>query len=81
MKPWPMERRSQIKKKIDREAARAAARLGAEAVMIVAFFKDGEYLHMQDGGTSPMPPAELYKKLATATSILEDSGGEDVAFS
>jgi NADPH-dependent 2,4-dienoyl-CoA reductase/sulfur reductase-like enzyme len=81
MKPWPPEKRSAVKRKIDKEAARAAARLGARSVLIVAFFADGEYLHMQDGGTAPMAAAELYKKLATSTTILEESGGNDVALS
>lgn len=79
--PWTPEKRSNIKRKIDKEAARAAARLGAATVTIIAFFPDGEYLHMQDGGTAPMPSLDLYTKLATASTILNESGGEDVALS
>lgn len=77
--PWAPEKRSAVKRKIDREAARAAARLGAKSVLIVAFFPDGEYLHMLDGGTAPMPTAELYKKLATVETVLAESCGKDVA--
>jgi hypothetical protein len=81
MKPWAPEKRNFVKRKIDKEAARAAARLGAKSVLIIAFFEDGEFLHMQDGGTAPMSTADLYKKLATAEIILDESGGEDVALS
>jgi hypothetical protein len=79
MQPWPIEKRSRVTKKIEREAARAAARLGAENVVIIAFFKDGEYMHMQDAGTAPMPLSDLYKKMVSARDILGESGGEDVA--
>lgn len=81
MQPWTPEKRAAVKRKIDKEAARTAARLGAAGVTIVAFFPDGEHLHMLDGGMSPMPHDELYKRLLTATEILKDSGGEDVALS
>lgn len=77
-KPWDEDRRARVKAKIDKESARAAARLGAEGVVIVAFFAEGEYLHMQDGGKSPMPFKELYQKLLAARQLLEESGGEDV---
>ena len=79
MKPWTPEKRSQIKRKIDKESVRAAARIGAKNTVIIAFFENGEFLHMQDGGVSPMPFAELYKMLLSATTILTESGGEDVA--
>jgi hypothetical protein len=52
MNPWTPEKRSSVKRKIDKEAARAAARLGAKTVLVIAFFADGEYLHLQDGGTA-----------------------------
>jgi hypothetical protein len=74
-----MERRSAMKRKIDKEAKRAAVRLGASHVTIIAFFSDGEYLHMQDGGDAPMPADDLYKHMATAVQILDASGGDDVA--
>jgi hypothetical protein len=76
--PWTPEKRSQVKRKIDKEAARAAARLGAKTVVIVAFFQDGNCMHMQDGGSAPMPFDKLYKQLSLAMTILDQSGGEDV---
>lgn len=80
--PWTHDKRAQIKRKIDKEAARAAARLGAKAVTIIAWFPAGDdYLHMQDGGTAPMSSNELYKQMATIATVLEDSNGEDVAIS
>jgi hypothetical protein len=77
--PWPMEKRSRVTRKIEKEAARAAARLGAEGVVIIAFFKDGEYFHMQDAGSAPMPLSDLYKQMVSAREVLGESGGEDVA--
>lgn len=79
--PWTPEKRSAIKQKIDKECARAAARLGAKSVVIVAFFADGEYLHMQNGGKAPMASVDLWRRLATAETILDESGGADVALS
>lgn len=80
--PWTKEKRSITKRKIDKEAERAAARLGASMVTILAWFPaGGEYLHMQDGGSAPMPSDALYKHLATVATILDKSGGEDVALS
>lgn len=79
--PWDAERRNIVKRRIDKEAARAAGRLGAETVMIIAFFRDGEYAHMLDGGTAPMPPAELYARLLSVKQVLAESGGKDVAVS
>lgn len=80
MQPWDMARRQRVKAKIDKEAARAAARLGAQGVVIVAFFADGDHLHMQDGGMSPVPFAELYKTLLTATEAQAASPGKDVGY-
>ena len=79
MKPWTPEKRSQVKRKIDKEAARTAKRLGAATVAIIAFFPEGEYLHMQDGGTAPMDLKKVYAKLASAHEIMESTGGEDVS--
>ena len=79
-KPWPPERRSRVLAKINKESERAAARLGAAAVVIVAFYEEGEYLHMQDGGKSPMPFKELYRNLLSAAEMNEAAGGKDPGF-
>lgn len=80
--PWPHEKRAAVKRKIDKEAERAAARLGASMVTIIAWFPAGDgYLHMQDGGNAPMTSDQLYKQMATIGDVLKDSGGEDVSLS
>jgi hypothetical protein len=79
--PWPLERRARTKQKIDKEAARVAARLGASHVKIIAFFEDGEYRHLLDAGSSPMDDKRLYEMLLSAGAILDASGGKDVAIS
>lgn len=76
--PWTPDRRARIKRKIDSEADRAASRLGASHVTIIAFFQDGEYMHMLDGGTAPMAANEVYKQMTGVREILKQSGGEDV---
>lgn len=78
--PWSQERRAAKRQKIDKEADRAAARLGASGVVIIAFFEDGEYLHTQDGGKSPMPFIDLYKTMAVATQVMNESeeGGVNI---
>ena len=76
--PWTMERRSAFKRRIDKEAARVAGRIGATSVIIIAFARDGEYLHMQDGGTAPGDISQIYKMLITAHEGVASSGGIDV---
>lgn len=77
--PWSMERRSRASQKIVRECARAAARLGADGVAMVAFFRAGEHLHMIDAANNiPISLADLWKKLASVHGIVEATGGEDV---
>lgn len=79
-KPWAPERREQINRKINKECTRAKARLGAGCVVLIAVFPDGEYCHIQDGGSGemPMPFEQLYLRMAAAKQINEASGGKDV---
>jgi len=80
--PWAMERRSAKVEKIRRECSRAAARLGASGVIMIAFFKDGDSFHMMDSEAhSPIPMADAYRHLLSAISMLADSGGKDIAVS
>jgi len=81
MQPWDKEKRARVKGKVDKEADRAKARLGASHVVMIAFFADadGENLHMQDGGVAPMDLDHLYKMMLSVRGVLEASGGEDVA--
>ena len=62
---WTPERFRQVKSKIDKEAARALARLGARTVAMICFFNDGDRpLVLLEGGTSPLPAHVLYAQLA-----------------
>lgn len=62
---WTQERFKQVKKKIDKEAARALARLNARTVAMICFFNDGDRpLVLLEGGTSPLPAHILYAQLA-----------------
>jgi hypothetical protein len=77
--PWTIEKRDRIKRKIDKEAARAAGRLGAKAAVLIVFFEDGnEYLHIQDGGVAPMPLIELYRKLSGDRGVMDQSVDDGV---
>jgi len=75
-KPWTPERRSRVKAKVDKESARVAARLGAHSVWIIATFADGEFMHLQDGGSSPWPLKELYKNMLLVTQTNEAADGD-----
>ena len=74
--PWPMEKRIAVNRKIDKEAARAASRLGAKTVILVACFEDSDgYISMLDGSTAPFQEmAQLYQKLAKAYMIQKETG-------
>lgn len=77
IKPWSKEKRAFTQGKIDAQAKKAAKALKAQCCMIVAFFPDGSYLHMQDGGQSPMPPDQLYRQLLSMREAMEAT--EDVS--
>lgn len=64
--PWTPQQRAAAQTKIDKEARRVAKKLGAKCAVIVAFYEDGMYFHMQDGGQSPMPIEQLYRQLLAA---------------
>jgi len=76
--PWPPERRARMKARIDKAAKAAKNMLGAHTVVIIATFEDGEFLHMQDGGTSPMPLMELYARIQSSHQVMDVSDGKDV---
>ncbi len=80
--PWNREKRASMTRKINKEAKRAASRLGASMVTIIAWFPAGEeHLHMLDGGDAPMPRDQVYKQMVSIGAVLDESGGEDVALS
>ena len=78
--PWPMEKRQRLSEKLRREANKVAGRIGAEHVVIIAFYKDGEYMRMQDGGNPPMQFAKLYTQLASVHGIQDESPSKDIGF-
>ena len=80
--PYSFEKRSRIKRKIDKEAERLVGRVGAQGALVICFFQEGEYCHIQDGGAGILPAhdvREIYARMAQACNFLEESGGEDVA--
>lgn len=77
--PWTPEQRSRKKAKLDKEAAKVAGRVGADHVIVIAFFPEGEFYHMMDGGSSPVPMKQLYSTMLATHMKLELSGGEDIA--
>ncbi len=79
--PWSKEKRAKIKDKIDQESKRTARRLGAEGCLIIAFFRDGDYIHAQDGGSTlvGMSYLDTYRRMASMHEIMVESGGEDVS--
>ena len=76
--PWPMEKRQRIGRRIVKEAERTARRIGAKGVVIIAFFQEGEYVHVQDGGVSPVPFQDLYKRMLAGHDMMETAGSDDV---
>jgi len=87
--PWSKDKRAQVARKVTKEAARAAGRLGAKAVMMIAFFPEGrEHFHIIEGGvmpgssdaTSPQDAKrKFYLQMASMCEVLDQNDGEDVA--
>lgn len=78
--PWSAEHRRWVKARIDDAAARAREALGAHDVLMVAWFQDiakPQFLHVQDGGTAPLPPEEVYLYLQ-GTVRVRDPGSSTV---
>ncbi len=74
--PLTAQERGRLKKEIDKEALRVAERIGAYTVMIIATFedkRDAATLHIQDGGSSPMPPAALLRKALATHEAAEEN--------
>lgn len=75
--PWDDEKRRQVKRKIDKEAARAAARLDAKTVAMICFFDEGAgTMILMEGGTAPVPGGTLYAQLAHRYSMMEQKARE-----
>ena len=62
--PWEQKRITAAKAKLDKEADRVKAKLGARTIAIIAFFDDGSpSLMLLEGGTAPVPSEQLYGSL------------------
>lgn len=46
------------------ESEMLTRRMGAESVIVIAIFKEGDQLTVQDGGKFPMPPEVFYHGLS-----------------
>jgi hypothetical protein len=63
-----------------RETKRAASRLNAQGVVIIAFFESKDangdtFVHVLDGGKAPDSLGEVYKKMASAHAIMNEQRG------
>lgn len=80
-RPWDKDRRAATMAKVKKEAARAAARLGADGgAVVIVMYRDGEHLHILDGGSLPagLDLAQIYRMVLSSHAVVQDSGGEDV---
>ncbi len=46
------------------ESEMLTRRMGAQSVIVIAIFKEGDNLTVQDGGKFPMPPDQFYEGMA-----------------
>ena len=77
---WSMEKRIATRLRLETEAKRAAKRLGAASVVVIASFMEGKLIHTQDACYRPiMPGADFYKELALMYEKLDNNGGADMA--
>jgi hypothetical protein len=76
-----MEKRSRLSREIKDESKRVAKHIGADYIVIIALFREGDRVHMIEAGNPPMEYAQLHKHLVTADEVLKESGGGDVSVS
>ena len=50
-------------REIKTESEHLTRRMGAESVILIAIYKEGDGLVVQDGGKFPMPPEQFYQGL------------------
>ncbi len=60
--------KAEIIVQMNKEAQRIKHRLGAEACIVIGFFKEGNQITVQDVGQFPMPPAQFYQLMIQAHS-------------
>lgn len=64
-KPETKQRRDARRlREIQIESETLTRRMGAQSVIVIAIFKEGAQLTVQDGGRFPMPPEQFYEGLA-----------------
>lgn len=83
MKPWDNAKRGRVKKAIDAEAKKVTkrlAKLGCYTTMLICTFEDDidpTELHIQSGGQTPMPPADLLRRQITSFEAAQERAEED----
>lgn len=60
----PEHRNARRLREIQKESELLTRRMGAESVIVIAIFKEGDQLTVQDGGRFPMPPEVFYEGLS-----------------
>ncbi len=76
-KVWTDNQKKIVQHKLNRLAKKMAAELGAECVVMTAFWpakEDPDTIHMQTGGQSPYPLAVLFEYLRDMFNKAEISG-------
>lgn len=82
MKPWSDSKREKVKAAIDKEAAKLVKRLerlGCYTAMVICSFEDETDhtdLHIQSGGSTPMPPADLLRRQIVTFETAQERGQE-----
>lgn len=82
VKLWAQAKRDKVKRQLDQEAENLARRVKADAMVVIAFWADGERgAHCQDGFTQRLPAdlLTIYMNMVKAHNIMRNSpDGEDV---
>ena len=60
------EEQKKIIEKLTNYAKKLERLLGAEAVIVIGVFRDGDKLRVQDAGRFPMPPTQFYTLMQSA---------------
>lgn len=58
--------KAEILVQMTKEAQRVERRIGAKACVVICFFEDGKQVTVQDAGTFPYPPDQVYDLMKQA---------------
>jgi len=79
-KAWDENRKKLVQHKLNRLAKKMATEIGAECVVMTAFWpakEDPDTIHMQTGGQSPYPMAVLFGYLKDMFTRQEPENNEE----